>query len=213
MVMQYALKRSTAAIYERIAKQVGMKLVKGQLLFWEKLLFLRGGEAMLGLHNKGQGLVEFAIVLLIAIPFFIGGYLVFMLSYDYMTIASLARESARALAVQTSANMPQARSELITRKKGENASLGSYYSWNPSLTVDWNPASSVTSAQEAQYDFVYTYGVKAGVSESYEKFQNPYVRVAITAHRTKSGLVDIFGILPDTIQASSTMYWEQYGET
>lgn len=167
----------------------------------------------MNLHNKGQGLVEFAIVLLIAIPFVVGGYLVFVLSYDYMTIASLARESARALAVQTSADMPMARSYIIERKKGENALLGSYYSWNPSLTVDWDPASSVTSAQETKLDFVYTYGIKSGVNEAYETINNPYVRVSVTAHRTQGGLIDIFGIMPDTIQASSTMYWERYSDT
>ena len=154
------------------------------------------------IKQKGQGLVELAISLLIAIPFFIGGYLVFMLSYDYMTIAALARESARALAVQTSSNMPTARATIIEDKMKGNASLGAYYSWKP------NPAAK---AKETD-DFLWDYGAKSGtdVQGGTETIKNPYVRVAITAHRKQGGLVDIFGVMPNTIQASSTMYWEQY---
>jgi len=141
-------------------------------------------------HRKGQGIVEFSIVLLIAIPFVFGAYFIFILCYDYMTIASLARESVREMSVQTtSADMLTARTNIIARvnKNNNNASLGGYYLWNPQEGIKGDGFIITTSL------------VNSG---------DPSVMVEIKAQRGSNGLVDIFNILPNTIKATSTMYWE-----
>jgi|GEM_PF-1853753 len=159
------------------------------------------------LHKKGQSFLEFAIVLLIAIPFVFGAYFICILCYDYMTIASLARESARELSVQTTSTMSTARDAIITRKANGNTLLGSYYAWNPTKGISQGTADA----------FMYTYYPNSsGTSTSSagttgtttSTTGDVYVTVTMTATKTQGGLNDIFSILPDTIKATSTMYWE-----
>lgn len=110
-----------------------------------------------------------------------------MLCYDYITIASLARESAREMAVQTtSANMLTARTSIIDRKKQDNAILGGYYAWNPQSGLKGS-------------GFIVT---------PQPDITDPYVNVEISATRGNGGVGDIFEILPTTITARATMYWE-----
>jgi hypothetical protein len=143
------------------------------------------------LHKKGQSFLEFGIVLLIAIPFVFGTYFVFILCYDYMTVASLARESVRELSVQTTSTMSTARDAIITRKANGKTLLGSYYVWNPTKGI----ANNTPDAFLYDYDSGSTTG-------------DMYVTVTMTATKAQGGLNDIFSILPNTIKATSTMYWE-----
>lgn len=148
------------------------------------------------IRRKGQGMIEFAVVLLIALPLFLGGYLIFMLCYDYMTLASLARESARALSVQTTeTEMTTERNAIITRTigNGQNALLGSLYTWSPA---------------SGSSDAIFT--VKVLLSDTTDR----YVTVTLTATRTASdGVATYLDILPDTITAQSTMYLEDYSKS
>jgi len=143
------------------------------------------------LHKKGQGIVEFGIVLMLAIPFIFGAYFIFILCYDYMTVASLARESARELSVQTTSTMSTARDAIITRKANGKTLLGSYYVWNPIQGI----SKGTEDAFKYNYDSNSTNG-------------DAYVIVTMTATKAQGGLNDIFSILPNTIKATSTMYWE-----
>lgn len=142
------------------------------------------------LHKKGQSFLEFGIVLMIAIPFVFGAYFIFMLCYDYMTIASLARESVREMSVQTtSADMLTARTNIISRvnKNNNNAFLGRYYLWNPQEGINGD-------------GFI--------ITTSLDNPGDPSVMVEIKATKRSDSLGDIFGIFPDSIIAKSTMYWE-----
>ncbi|MCI1821953.1 MAG: pilus assembly protein, partial [Megasphaera sp.] len=123
------------------------------------------------LHKKGQGIVEFGIVLMLAIPFVFGAYFIFILCYDYMTIASLARESVREMSVQTtSADMLTARTNIISRvnKNNNNAFLGRYYLWNPQEGINGD-------------GFI--------ITTNLENPGDPSVMVEIKAQRGSNGLV------------------------
>ncbi|MGE1062724.1 hypothetical protein NXG27_08905 [Megasphaera paucivorans] len=159
------------------------------------------------LHKKGQGIVEFGIVLMLAIPFVFVVYFVFIFGYYYTTVASLARESARELSVQTTSTMSTARDAIITRKTNGNTLLGSYYVWNPTKGIQPGTPDA----------FMYTYYSNSSTTSSSSTGTtssttsttgDAYVTVTMTATKTQSGLNDIFSILPNTIKATSTMYWE-----
>lgn len=147
------------------------------------------GGIPMPIREKGQGMIEVAVVFLMLLPLLVGVYLIFMLCYDYMTLASLARESARALAVQTEANMTTERNAIITRKTGssQNALLGSLYIWSPSSSSDAAFTVELVSSET-----------------------DPHVTVTLTAARASDGLASYLNILPPTITAQSTMYWEGY---
>lgn len=99
-------------------------------------------------RQKGQSFVEFSIVLLIFIFMMFGGYLIFMLSYDYMTIASFARESARSLSVCTSTSAMETKWDTIEQDAADgNLSLGVYYSLDTSGSTITTPTSSDTSVR------------------------------------------------------------------
>lgn len=137
------------------------------------------------LRKKGQGMIEFAIVFLMMLPLLLSVYLVFMLCYDYMTMASLARENARSLSVKTQSDMADTWTSLNAKTSTNNALLGSLYTLNSDSST-YKPVPSDS---------------------------DPYVQVTMTATRASDGIATYLSLLPDTITTQSTMYWEGYSSS
>lgn len=135
------------------------------------------------LNQKGQDLVEFAIVLPIFIVMLMGAFYIILLCYNVIAINTLARDSARQLAV--SSDFEVAKASIIKNMESSNGLLSSLYSWNPSSNSD---------------DFKYEQG-QDGSS----------IRVIMRARSQQSytGAFFISKFIPDTIYGDSTMYWEK----
>ena len=91
--------------------------------------------------QKGQAVVEFALVLPIFL-FFVWGIIYFgMLYADYLTLSNLARESARAASIQGSAKY----ADIRTSYSNQTFRTG-LYTWTPDTGFAIGDADGDTSA-------------------------------------------------------------------
>lgn len=126
-------------------------------------------------HEKGQTIVEFALVLPVFMLFFMGIIYMGMLFSDYLTLSEIARDSTRYAAVTITDDM---NADEIKDKYQDRKLITTLYKWDPK---DGN-------------DFAV---IKQGDSDK-------YVEVILTAHHdTSSDILGL--VLPKQISVNCKM--------
>ncbi|WP_110954183.1 TadE/TadG family type IV pilus assembly protein [Anaerosinus massiliensis] len=134
--------------------------------------------------QAGQSILEFAIVFPFFMFMFFGFTYTALLCHDYLTLTSIARDSARAAAVGVA-------EDTIRNRYASQNFLTSVYTWNPSSQTD---------------DFVFETQDEVVNNTAAGR----RVTVTLTARCTWAG-ISLMGMdfsLPPTIQSSLTMHKE-----
>ena len=139
------------------------------------------------LHKqKGQGLVEFGIILPLFVLLLMGVVYVSILCYDVITISTMARDSARRLSVVSSADMISTKKSIIENPVSEVTNI--FYSWNPDKDALVDEYFAITPDEV-----------------------NKSVKVVMTAKLARNDYAGLgIHILPEKISGEATMYWEKY---
>jgi Flp pilus assembly protein TadG len=135
-------------------------------------------------RQRGQSIIEFAIVFPVFMFMLIGFVYSALLCHDYLTLTTIARDSARAAAVGVT-------TQTLRDRYATQTFLTDIYTWNPSAQAT---------------DFVVTTGNEVANDTS----AGTLVTVTLTAHCTLTG-ISLMGMsfsLPPTIQSSLTMHKE-----
>lgn len=134
-------------------------------------------------NQSGQSIVEFAIIFPFFMFMFLGFVYTALLCHDYLTLTTIARDSARALAVGVT-------EETLRNRYASQTFLTGAYTWSSSKTEDF----TITTESE----------------NTKEPSAGSLVKVTVTAHSAMEGF-DIAGMnfsLPDRISSSLTMHKE-----
>jgi len=135
-------------------------------------------------RQRGQSVIEFALVFPIFMFILVGFAYTALLCYDYLTLTTIARDSARAAAVGVA-------EDTIRNRYTTQNFFTNIYTWNPSAQTD---------------DFVFATENEVANNASV----GTRVTVTLTAHCTLTG-TNLMGMnfsLPPTIQSSLTMHKE-----
>ncbi|MBP2632305.1 MAG: TadE family protein [Firmicutes bacterium] len=130
--------------------------------------------------QQGQSVIEFALVLPIFLFMFIGFAYTALLCHDYLTLTTIARDSARAATVGVD-------EATIRSRYSTQTFLTDVYTWDASKPADFTITSATEDANNAS----------AGNR----------VTITLTAHCNVSSPIKGFS-LPPTIQSSLTMHKE-----
>ena len=134
--------------------------------------------------QRGQSIIEFAIIFPLFMFMFIGFVYTALLCHDYLTLTTIARDSARLAAVGVA-------EDTIRNRYAEQPFLTSVYTWNP---------------YDRTHDFVFD----TQDEEANNAVAGKRVTVTLTAHCTWAG-INLMGMdfsLPPTIQSSLRMHKE-----
>ena len=112
-------------------------------------LFLPLGEGFNVLRQKGQGVVEFAVVFPLFIAVFLGIVFMSFTMLDYMTITEIARSSAQHYAVKGSSDYRTknaVKARYISQYEDHHWLTNGLYTWTPDQDFDINLESNSSDA-------------------------------------------------------------------